>query len=303
MRIGRASEAYTGIAAVIAALIALPAAVAGAETAMIPATRDSTLIESATGALGNGSGTALFVGRTSQQLGGRRRALLHFDVAGAIPVGMLVTRAELSLVLTPSNPGLSVLSLYRVLADWGEGASASGGGGGAPAAPGDATWIHTFHPDEPWERQGGDFVPGASAGAAVGSAGPYFWGPTPALVADVQAWLDAPAGNYGWILIGDEGSSSTAKRFHSRESVEPDVQPVLIVEYAPPCEAVSLRGAAGGLCIAYCEAMDCDAAAPNASARACDRLASRFARHSGGAPPPCVHPALDGGGFEPGFDD
>jgi hypothetical protein len=303
MRSGRAKGAYTGAAAAFATLFALPAAVAGAETAMIPATRDSTLIESATGELANGAGSALFVGRTSQQVDGRRRALLHFDVAGAIPAGMLVTDAELSLVLTRSNPGPAALRLHRALAHWGEGAAASGGGGGAPSAPGDATWIHTFHPDELWDSPGGDFVSSVSAETVAGSAGPYFWGPTPALLADVQAWLDDPGGNFGWILMGGEESSSTAKRFHSRESVEPDVQPVLVVEYSPPCEAVPLRGAADGLCIAYCEAMDCDAAAPNASRRACDRVATRFARHSGGAPPPCVHPVPDGDGFEAIFDD
>ena len=303
MRTGRESEAFTGVAATFAALIALPASVAGAETAFIPATRDGTLIESATGELGNGSGPALFAGRTSQQLGGRRRALLHFDVAGAIPAGMLVTHAEVSLVLSPSNPRPALLRLHRALADWGEGASASGGGGGAPSEPGDATWIHTFYPDQQWDSPGGDFASSPSADTVVGSAGPYVWGPTPALVADVQVWLDTPVDNFGCILVGDEESPSTAKRFHSRESVMPDVHPLLVVEYSPPCEAVPLRGAAGGLCHAYCEAMDCDAAAPNASDRACDRVASRFARHSGGAPPPCVHPLADGDGFEASFDD
>jgi hypothetical protein len=293
MRIGRPRAVFTGVAAAVSGLMALPA-VAGTETAILPPTRDTTLIESAAGGLGNGAGPALFVGRTSQQVGGRRRALLHFDVAGAIPAGMLVTWAELSLVLTPSNPGPALLRLRRVLADWGEGASATGGGGGAPAAPGDATWIHTFWPDAFWSLPGGDFAASSSAEAVVTGPGPYLWGPTPALVADVQAWLDDPDGNFGWILIGDEESPSTAKRFHSREAGDPAVHPVLVVEYAPPCEALPLRGAASGLCIAYCEAMDCDSATPNASARACDRVASRFARHSRGALPPCVQPELDG---------
>ena len=77
---------------------------ASAETVIVPCAADNTLIESATGALSNGSGPAVFVGRNSQAHGSRRRALLRFDVAGAVPSGVIVTRAELILMLTPSNP-------------------------------------------------------------------------------------------------------------------------------------------------------------------------------------------------------
>jgi len=48
MRIGRARSAIAGLAGACAALCALPAAVAGAETALVPAARDNTLIESPT---------------------------------------------------------------------------------------------------------------------------------------------------------------------------------------------------------------------------------------------------------------
>jgi hypothetical protein len=55
------------------------------------------------------------------------------------------------------------------------------------------------------------------------------------MIADVQAWADAPGENYGWILIGDETSSTTVKRFDSRESSEEALRPILTVEYIPPC--------------------------------------------------------------------
>jgi hypothetical protein len=45
-------------------------------------------------------------------------------------------------------------------------------------------------------------------------------------------------------------------------------------------------GAAYGLCTAYCEAMDCDSAAPQASPTACSRVRGNFERITG-QPLPC----------------
>ena len=46
-------------------------------------------------------------------------------------------------------------------------------------------------------------------------------------------------------------------------------------------------GAAYGLCTAFCEAMDCDSSAPQASERACNRVGDRFVQLTG-ALPPCL---------------
>ena len=48
------------------------------------------------------------------------------------------------------------------------------------------------------------------------------------MIADVQSWLDNPATNFGWLVLGDESASATAKRFDTRESASP---PVLTIEY------------------------------------------------------------------------
>ncbi len=48
------------------------------------------------------------------------------------------------------------------------------------------------------------------------------------MVSDVQSWLDNPAGNFGWLVLGDESASPTSKRFDTRESTTP---PVLTIEY------------------------------------------------------------------------
>ena len=53
------------------------------------------------------------------------------------------------------------------------------------------------------------------------------------MVSDVQSWLDNPATNYGWALIGDESTKTTARRFASREGVS---QPALVVDFTPSGE-------------------------------------------------------------------
>jgi len=284
-----------------AAILAAPAS---AETALVPAVADNTLIESATGAASNGAGPAVFVGNTSQATASRRRALLLFDVAAALPPGVIVTRAELRLVVTPSNPEPIEIGLHRVLAAWGEGTSAAGGGSGAPATPGDATWLHTFYDSELWENPGGDFVAGASAAIQVGDAGAVSWGSSPAAVADVQAWVDFPDTNHGWLLMGEgEDSPTTSKRFASREADDPASAPQLLVEYEAPCATLDLEGAARALCQAYCEVLDCDASAPGASPNACARVSRNFARRTGGAGLPCDRPDADRDGIQDVLDN
>ena len=48
------------------------------------------------------------------------------------------------------------------------------------------------------------------------------------MVADVQSWLDNPASNFGWLVLGDESTIATAKRFDTRESASP---PVLTIQF------------------------------------------------------------------------
>ncbi|MBO19010.1 MAG: hypothetical protein CL732_00540 [Chloroflexi bacterium] len=62
-------------------------------------------------------------------------------------------------------------------------------------------------------------------------AGSYTWESTDRLVTDVQGWLDDPAGNVGWLLLGDESQSRSAKRFDSRNHDTEQNRPVLVVNY------------------------------------------------------------------------
>ena len=215
-------------------ILVLPARAAQAEVVVVEADRDATLIEHPDGNLGNGSGPSIFVGRTGQSQNGVRRAVVRFDVASALPEHAVIESASLTLYLAPSNPTTREIRLHRVLADWGEGASASSGGSGAPAQTGDVTWIHTFHDSEFWVHSGGQFVGRVSARLDVAGSGFYTWDSTHHLVQDVRLWTSNPSRNFGWILIGDETEPQTAKNFASRERPDLALRPALEITYRLP---------------------------------------------------------------------
>jgi len=229
-----------------AALLLLAAPLsAGAGQASLEPVRDNTLFEDPSGALASGAGDFVVAGNTGQGLA--RRALLAFDLAGSVPAGATITSAALTLTLRQTSAGPHAVALHRASADWGEGASVASGGSGAPAAAGDATWLHTFHPGAFWTSPGGDFAPSLSAAQVVDQAGPYTWS-SAALVADVQSMLDAPGSDFGWILIGDETQAQTTKLFASRESTLRAERPVLAVGYSLPAVTYCTAGTSGGGC-------------------------------------------------------
>jgi cytochrome c peroxidase len=193
--------------------------------------KDNTLYKDDTGSLSNGTGARLFVGNTDNELA--RRAVIAFDVAGAIPEGSTIVSATLRLYMSRTNTVGQAVTLHRLLADWGEGNSNApdNEGAGTSATTGSATWLHTFFRTGFWTTPGGDFSPAASASTMVGGLGFHTWGSTAEMVAEVQDWLDHPETNFGWLLLGNESTWQTAKRFDSRESFTPAGWPALIVDY------------------------------------------------------------------------
>ena len=210
-----------------------------ATTVTLEPVKDNTLIESSSGSVSNGAGTNFFSGRTGQPQGSAiRRAVIAFDVSGSIPAGSTITSVTLTLQVSKvsridGDTGRT-MGLRKLLADWGEGASSTSSGRGASATNGDATWIHTFRASGFWASPGGDFATTVSASATVGDRGSYTWGSSAQMVLDVQTWLDDPGTDFGWILIGDENASTSAKKFHSREASSPVNRPKLTVEFTPP---------------------------------------------------------------------
>ncbi len=237
---------------VVAALVAAFAGSPASAQFTAPADRDNTLFEEFSlqegcfAATSNGAGRYLFSGFTNNGL--ERRAVLHFDLS-SIPAGSTIVAATVTLSLNRVGSGGSPadrFGLRRLTADWGEGTSDGGSaeGGGGPATPNDATWCERFFQVAEWADLGGDFASPASATIAVGTATPalHVWGSTAEMVADVQSWVDAPQGNFGWILIQDllppppgdpQGAVGTARRFDSREGPSA-VQPRLAVTFVPP---------------------------------------------------------------------
>lgn len=207
----------------------LPPARAQTTVTLTPS-QDNTLFESPTGTLSSGAGPFLFAGRTNQGL--TQRALFAFDLS-ALPPGARIDSARLTLSMNQTSAGDQTMTLHRVTAAWGEGTSSAMGGQGAPATAGDATWLHRFFDTDLWATPGGDFEATPSASAVVGAAGTYTWTADP-MAADVQAWLDDPATNFGWILLGNETANQTSKRFDSREAALESARPLLTVTYHLP---------------------------------------------------------------------
>jgi hypothetical protein len=61
----------------------------------------------------------------------------------------------------------------------------------------------------------------------------YTWSSS-TLVDDVQSMLDNPSSNYGWMVIGEEGTSQSVKRFDTRENPIAANRPILIIDYTTP---------------------------------------------------------------------
>jgi len=196
--------------------------------------KDNTLYEDATGFFSNGSGSHIFAGNNN---GGRaRRAVIAFDVANQVPAGSTIQEVTLTLRMSRTRTGPETIRLHRLQADWGEGTSnaSANEGSGAVSTSEDATWVHRFFNSDSWNNPGGDFSSASSASTSVGGSGSYTWGSTSQLVADVQGWLNDPSINFGWVVIGNEARSQTAKRFDSRENGTSANRPVLTVTYTPP---------------------------------------------------------------------
>lgn len=229
--------------------LAVVSGTCSAATVVLGASRDATIFENNVNN-GSGAGNGLFAG-TNGAGNSPRRALIGFDVAGSIPAGALLQDVHLTLTLGQfPNVGAvatATIGLHRLAADWGEGATQQqippndtfgGLGQGAAATEGDVTWnARFFSPTTPtpWSTPGGDFAAAASATTIVTRAltTPYTWNSTPELIGDVRAWLDSPASNFGWMLVGaDEVTPATFRGFYSRQTATAAFRPQLSVTFA-----------------------------------------------------------------------
>ena len=201
---------------------------------------DTSLMEVAPDHHNGGQGFVL-AGRT--QNGPHNRALYRFDCSN-IPGNAIIQSAVLQLEVTRQPGDASAInspfSLHRMLRPWGEGTNVavSFPGQGTPATPGEATWTHSFYPTNAWAAPGGaagvDYLNAESSFQFIydPDLSPYRFECTPEMVDDVQGWVRQPQNNYGWILIGDDDTPFTARRFNSREDT--NAKPALEVTYILP---------------------------------------------------------------------
>lgn len=207
-----------------------PATSTFADTVEISASKDNTIFNES-GALSNGAGSWFFAGKTNE--GALRRALISFDVASAIPAGSTITSATLTLFCSRTRGDEVDVDVHRLLSTWGEGASNADEqeGAGAAALAGDATWTHRLYPTTTWTAAGGDYLVPPSATTVVGNQNrSYSWTSTQ-MKSDVQLWLNQPAVNFGWLIVGDESDLKVAKRFDSRQNTDAETRPVLTVSF------------------------------------------------------------------------
>ena len=175
-----------------------------------------------------GDGTTLTAGDRRQ--GGATRALFRFDLS-SIPAGSTINSASLSLnvVGVPAGGANSVFDIHRLTSSWGEGNGSDHGG--SFALTGDANWNSRQSGVVAWTNPGGDFLAAVSATRAITSFGSYTFASTATTVSDVQAWVNNPANNFGWILMSESESTPTSiRRFGARTGSTP---PTLTVNYTP----------------------------------------------------------------------
>lgn len=201
-------------------------------TIELQAIKDNILYESATGSLSNALGTHLYAGNNTS---GMRRPVVAFDLS-VIPEGAEVDDVELQLFCNSSSGATFPVIVQKLLQDWGEGTSQASGneGNGANATTGDATWIHTFYNTINWSNAGGSFSSTTSATTNVGAQNNMYTWTSSQMIADVNIWLDTPSINFGWIVRGDESSTSNTKRFSSRQNTTVANRPKLIIHYIMP---------------------------------------------------------------------
>lgn len=232
----------------VVALVFLPAMAAGDVVTLTPV-KDATIIQENSG-FANGKGLGLFAGNIGAGVGFGRRALLQFDTSG-IPAGSTINSVNVVLTVTKVHASATPteMALFRLITGWNEGPSHAGNssGQGSFAEPGDVTWNHFYFNDQFWATPGGDLAAVASASRIVGtSLTANTWATTPALVADVQGWVNTPASNFGWLLKGNEAAATTTRRFASREHGTSAVRPKLIIDYTPvPAPAATALALAG----------------------------------------------------------
>jgi hypothetical protein len=212
--------------------IALAGSPALAATQVL-APSDDTFINSGNPDNDNGATASIFTGTDGH--GGNMRGLIRFAMPPALQGRATVTGVQLTLVFQALGNGAAgtpaIETLQAVTQPWTQG----NGLGDAPSSftvgqtcGGGITGV-TWNQASctggvAWTTAGGSVVAAVSGTAdttAVPIGGAVTWSSAanPRMIADVQGWIDSPAGNDGWrISSNTEGQVAEAQRFFSTEA-------------------------------------------------------------------------------------
>lgn len=243
-----ASRIGNALAVAVLSVATVPPVAAVPIVFELSASRDATIYSNAASSA-NGGGASFLAGTNGS--GQARRALLGFDLS-ALTAGYTVVSASLSLHADQvPNAAARGISLRPLVQQWSEGSNDAGAlqGQGVAAVNGDVTWNAAQHPSTLWSTPGGSFG-ATSATTNVGGVGTYIWRSTDTgndgMRLDVQRWIDDPATNFGWALVGVETGTSTVKRFVSSEG-DAALAPLLRLEVTPVPEPAIWGLLVGGM--------------------------------------------------------
>jgi hypothetical protein len=173
--------------------------------------------------------------------GNSRNMLLRFDLSGVAP-GSIVNSARLDLNVSQIGNTGGNFELFRINTDWGEGSQT--GNQGAAASAGDATWNEAEFGSSNWSTPGGTFFAPVLNNVSITSVGTSSFNSTANFTTAVQAMVDDPTQNFGFLISSSDVSS--AIRIGSREGGNPAS---LAVDFTavpePTSSAIFLLGVVG----------------------------------------------------------
>jgi hypothetical protein len=264
---------------------------------------DDTFINAGNPGNNNGASLSFFTGTDGRD--GVMRALLRFAMPSALQGRVTVTGVQLVLTIDALGDGTAgtgaTETLRAVLQPWVQGngfgntVMAFTVGQACSGTIFGATWNQAnCATGTIWSTAGATVASTVSAQAStvgVPIGGPVTWdsAANPALLQDVQSWIDNPTGNFGWRMSSStEGNGTQAQRFFSTESGT--TIPTLTITYAcnpgfvasgNDCIAAVATPAAGGPASALLAMLLCAAAwaglrrsGPDAAGRNAGRIAS-----------------------------
>lgn len=175
-----------------------------------------TTIDQGNTTANNGSSSQVW---SQSWLAYNKRGLVKFDLSG-IPAGATINSATLTLREADTQGTTRTVAVHRMTTDWTEAAN----------------WL-TANGSASWGANGGDFAGSATATASVVWSGLFdtdSWN----VAADVQAFVNGSAQNYGWLLKdASEGSSAQYRwQFATRETAD---DPSLTVNYTAGAETTA----------------------------------------------------------------